>query len=165
MSAGLLNLDEIPYGASALSIGTHRLSQLVRRELERTLSHHGKLSLIDWRICLGLSRSEATTQKELVKFTRMQQAQVSRSLLTLEKRGLIRSVRSEEDRRARLFSLTEKGQKQFKHNLPVVVAFCEAVDNALSAEEIKQYLEMSERIARAAREAGGILTGKIENVA
>lgn len=152
MTASTLDLDSIPYGASTIAIAAHRLSQLLRSEFERTLSDHGELSLIEWRICVGLSRSTPITQKELVGFTRMQQAQVSRALLQLEERGLIESRPCNQDRRARRYSLTDNGRAHFDHNWPVAEAHRQAVDGALDPAEVAQYLEMSERIALAAQQ-------------
>lgn len=152
MTNSYLGLEKIPFGASSVAVTAYRLSQLLRSELEGALAVQGELSLIEWRICLGLSEASTVSQKELVQFTRMQQAQVSRALVLLEERSLIVSTSSKQDRRSKLYSLTELGSKYLKRNLPIVLEFCETIDAALSPPEIELYMQLSERIARVAIE-------------
>lgn len=147
-----LDLENVPFGASKVAVTAYRLSQLLRSQLEGALALQGELSLIEWRICLGLSEASTVSQKELVQFTRMQQAQVSRALVQLEERSLIASTGSKQDRRSKLYSLTERGSKHLERNLPIVVEFCETIDSALSPAEIDLYMQLSERIARVAIE-------------
>ena len=153
MTDGSLDLNTVPRISSVLAIATQRLSQLVRNELERLFAEHGDLNLIDWRICLKLFDSGPSSQKSIVEFSKMQQAQVSRSMRSLEDRGYIDSERGEEDRRSRIFSLTPAGAEQVKHYRPMVETFCRVIDNSFSDEEIEMYLAMSERIAAASLEA------------
>ena len=153
MTSGSLDLDKVPRISSVLAIATQRLSQLMRTELERLFAEHGDLNLIEWRICLKLFDSGPSTQKSIVEFSRMQQAQVSRSMRNLEDRGYIVSERGEEDRRSRIFSLTKTGKQQVKYYCPVVETFCEVVDSSFTELEKKMFLEMSEKIAGASEEA------------
>ncbi|MFT5111115.1 MAG: DNA-binding MarR family transcriptional regulator [Parasphingorhabdus sp.] len=156
MSNDYLDLQTMPRIASSVAIATQRLSQLVRGELEKVFNEFGELSLIEWRICLKLFDAGLTTQKEIVAFTKMQQAQVSRSLRSLEERKFIKTERGVEDRRNRLFSLTRKGRQQIKIYSPIIEQFCSTIDDEFTLTEIKQYLAMSERIAQASLQARGM---------
>ncbi len=162
MSLGLLDLDNVPAGASLLSMTAHRLSRLLRYQIGDLLARHGELSLVDWRICVGLSQQQTITQKELVNFTKMQQGQVSRSLAVLEQRGLIRSSRCDRDKRARQFSMTDRGRVHFNRVLPAVAAYCEAIDQSLSPDEFEQFLEMAQRIAQASADTSSDLSERFE---
>lgn len=148
-----LDSDNIPPGASLLSVVVYRLSRLLRAQTEQVLSYSGALSVVDWRIILGLFMRPSTTQKELVEFVLMHQAQISRSLALLEDQGLIRSERSMQDKRARLFSLTQLGQKIYDQNSPAITEFCEAIDQCLSPAETKQFLDFTMRIAQASMDS------------
>lgn len=161
MNLGLLDLDNVPAGASLLSMATHRLSRQLRYQLGNLLARHGELSLVDWRICVGLSQQQTITQKELVNFTKMEQGQVSRSLAVLEKRELIRSSRCDLDKRARQFSMTDRGRVHFNRVLPAVAAYCEAIDQSLSPQEFEAFLEMAQRIARASADTSSDLTDRL----
>ncbi|MCP5085260.1 MAG: winged helix-turn-helix transcriptional regulator [Rhodobacteraceae bacterium] len=152
-----LDLDNIPPGASLLSVVVYRLSRLLRAQTEQVLSYSGVLSVVDWRIILGLFMRPSATQKELIEFVLMHQAQVSRSLAMLEDQGLIKSERSMQDKRARLFSLTQRGLEIYQQNSPTITEFCEAIDQCLSPAETKQFLDFNMRIAKASMESGNNL--------
>ena len=155
MANGLLDLDFVPPGASVVSMATHRLSRLLRRELGELLSRQGNIGLPGWRIYVGLASLGDVTQKELVEFTKIEQGQISRSLAFMEDDGLISSRRCNDDRRSRRFALTAKGRNEFERILPSVAAYCDAVDCALSESELNLFLSMAERIARTANEVAG----------
>ncbi len=159
MSIKQLEISDIPPGASLLSVVVYRLSRLLRAQTEQVLSYSGELSVVDWRIILGLFMRPSSTQKELVEFVLMHQAQVSRSLAMLEEQGLIRSERSMQDKRARLFSLTPMGQEIYEQNSPTITEFCEAIDQCLSPAETKLFLDMTVRIAQASRDSHNNLAG------
>ena len=149
MSTDLLESGHVPAGASVLSLATHRLSRLLRSQLATLLSRHGNLSLVDWRICVALSERGTSPQKGLADFAKMEQGQISRSLSLMQTRGLIRSERSDRDKRVWLYSLTDEGRSHFHKVLPVVADRCKSIDNTLSPSEREQFLDMAQRLARA----------------
>ena len=150
MTDGFLDLDFVPPGASIIAMATHRLSRLLRSELGELLNQQAGIGLPVWRIFIGLASRGGITQKELVEFTKIEQAQISRSLTYMENDGLISSRRCDDDRRSRRFSLTAKGRAEYEQQLPSVSVYCNAVDQALTAEELDQFLSMAERIAKVA---------------
>lgn len=150
-----LDLKNVPIGTSQVSMATYRLSRLIRSGLADVLSNSSELGLVAWRICLGLSQSKTVAQRELVEFTDIEQAQVSRALRTMEKRKLIGSMRSASDGRVRLFFLTEKGRDHFNKVLPAVSNYYDVIDDALSADEQAQFLSMAHRIAASSEKAKG----------
>ncbi len=150
MTDGFLDLDFVPPGASIIAMATHRLSRLLRSELGELLNQQAGLGLPAWRIFIGLASRGEITQKELVEFTKIEQAQISRSLTFMENDGLISSRRCDDDRRSRRFSLTDRGRAEYERQLPSVSVYCSTVDQALTAEELDQFLSMAERIAKAA---------------
>jgi DNA-binding MarR family transcriptional regulator len=148
-----LDLDRIPAGTSPVPMAAYRLSRLLRTALGELLSRDGELGLVAWRICLALSHNNEISQKALVEFTDMEQGQVSRAMRLMEERGLIESMRSREDGRVRLFRLNDKGWDHFNRVLPAVTKFYRSVDRVLTPEEQAKYLDMSQRVARAALSA------------
>jgi DNA-binding MarR family transcriptional regulator len=153
MSDGHLGLERVPFGASIVAVATQRLAQIVRATLSDVLGTRGELSLLEWRICVALRECGPVPQKEVVLFCRMQQAQVSRALSSMQNRRLIEAMQGREDRRSRLFILTSEGQALFERNRPDVERFCAAMDGALSAKERAQFLDMCERIAIACHDS------------
>ncbi|MCF4099284.1 MarR family winged helix-turn-helix transcriptional regulator [Maritalea mediterranea] len=149
--ASILRLDHIPDTASELSVATQRLARLLRGQISMLLAAHGELGLVEWRICLCISQSENPSQKALVDFAGIEQAQVSRALMKLEQKGLIQSRQSDEDRRVRIFGLSDMGQAYFDRVQPVIAAYHQQMDAVLSEQEKAQFLDMVERVAKAAQ--------------
>jgi DNA-binding MarR family transcriptional regulator len=153
MGFGLLDLEYVPMGASVVSMATHRLSRLLRNELGELLISHGQVGLPRWRILAILAAEGEIPQKELTQLTKIEQGQISRALALMEEEKLVVSRRSSEDKRSRLFALTQKGREEYDGIFPVVSALSRAIDSALSADEQKLFLSMSERIAQATVQA------------
>ena len=145
MNDGFLDLDVVPAGASSVAIAAQRLSRLLTGQLGALLAQQRNLSLVDWRICVGLADQPWISQTALVGFMKMQQAQVSRSLSMLEQRGMIKASRNKTDRRGWQFALSDQGRAYFEEILPVVAAYCRGVDQVLTDRE----LILSEKISNA----------------
>lgn len=148
-----LDLDNVPECTSQASMATYRLARIVRSGLSDVLSSYSELGLVAWRISLCLSEEVIVSQKVLVNFTDIEQAQVSRALGIMETRGLINSFKSPDDGRVRLFSLTDMGTRHFERVLPAVTAYYDGLDKALSEDERAQFLDMARRMALATKTA------------
>lgn len=146
-----MDLTTVPEGVSHLAVSVFRLSRILKAQVSRVVSRSESLGLVAWRILMGLSLVPDATQRELVEFTRMEQAQISRALKEMEAKGLIRSARSETDGRVRLFSITEAGRARHADLLPGVGQLSQAIDAALSPDETTQFLQMCMRIEAAAQ--------------
>jgi DNA-binding MarR family transcriptional regulator len=142
---GVLDLDVVPAGASSVAIAAQRLSRLLTGQLGALLAQQRNLSLVDWRICVGLADQPWISQTALVGFTKMQQAQVSRSLSMLEQRGMIKASRNKTDRRGWQFALSDQGRAYFEEILPVVAAYCRGLDQVLTDRELILFLMLSEK--------------------
>ncbi|MBE1284037.1 MAG: winged helix DNA-binding protein [Rhodobacteraceae bacterium] len=149
-----VTFDNAPRGVSLVTITASRLSRVIKSQVTHVVSRDGDLSLVAWRILVGLSLVPAASQRELVAFTATEQAQVSRVLKQMEEQGLLVSKSDETDLRVRIFSLTHAGQQKFQTLQPAIGALTDAIDGALSPEERLQFLSMCERITRAVQNTG-----------
>ncbi|MEX0347083.1 MAG: MarR family winged helix-turn-helix transcriptional regulator [Rhizobiaceae bacterium] len=150
MTAGVLDLGTIPKGASRTAIAVFRLSIALRMRLGRKLRDAGDLTIVEWRILVGISTMAEASQRDLVAFSKAEQAQVSRCLKDMEGKGLVLSRPNRDDRRARLYEFTAEGKKLFDRLLPQVSDHNQVIDAALNDEEISQFLDYCERLATAA---------------
>lgn len=148
-----VELGNVPEGLSLLAVAGYRLSRTLKSLAASLVSRDKNIGLVSWRILMGLSLVDSATQRQLVDFTRMEQAQVSRCLKGLADKGLIGTLPSPTDRRARLFFLTERGRAKHQELFPDVVRLTTAIDAALSHHEQLQFLDMCSRTQRAAAEA------------
>jgi len=85
-----------------------QLSFLIHGTLERRAAEH-KLSMIQTRL-LGVLRDRTPSVNELAKLLLLDKSSVSGLVDRAERRGLVTRVRSTEDRRAVLVSLTDAGR-------------------------------------------------------
>ena len=152
-SLGSVTLDDVPIGMSRLSVVTFRLTRFLRAEVSAVVNSRGNVGLVAWRVLMGLSLTTEVTQKQLVAFTRTEQAQLSKVLRDMHTQGLVHVATSLRDRRQSLFSLTEKGHAAHADLMPDVIAFTDAIDDALTPEEQTQFIAMCERIKTAANAA------------
>ena len=143
-----LDSETTPSGASFVARCVHRASyQLARRTIE-ILDELDQLTLAEWRIATALNDRGQLNQRSLVEFTRIEQAQVSRSLARMEDRGLIVSAQDSEDKRARIFRLTGKGRAAFTVCEKPMVAFSENIDAQLSPAEVRQLIRLLRKVTR-----------------
>lgn len=152
MSEATLHLDSIPPGASNAAVAAHRLSRTLRTALSQKLRQSANISLVEWRILVGISTAGETSQRYLVDFTKAEQAQVSRCLTSLIEKGLILSRRCDDDRRTMRYKHSESGGQLFDRLMPEIAQYNETVDRALNNAELNQFLSFCERIAATASE-------------
>jgi DNA-binding MarR family transcriptional regulator len=148
-----IELGHVPQGVSLLAVAVYRLARSLRSQVTTVVAREEGIRLVSWRIVMGLSEVEEATQKELIEYSRMEQAQVSRALKEMLDQGLIGTRPSTTDRRTRLFFLTDRGRAKQQALLPRVAHLSNAIDQALSPEEQLQFLEMCLRIEHAANGA------------
>lgn len=91
-----------------------------------------------WSIISILSSEKGTTQKELAEGIDKNQTTVVRMIQSMERKGLVKKIYNEQDRRSHHLLLTEKGHEVKKAILPVVMDAHQTVTKQLSDEEIQQ---------------------------
>jgi DNA-binding MarR family transcriptional regulator len=148
-----IELGSVPKGVSLLAVAVFRLSRALRSETTKVVSRDNGPGLVSWRIMAGLSLVDEATQKQLVEFTRIGQAQISRHLGDMLDQGLIGARPSQIDRRTKLFFLKDLGRQTHAKLYPDVARLSGAMDRALSHHEQLQFLEMCARIEAAAKQA------------
>ena len=146
------NIDrsKIPEGASFVVKAIHRMGSLLAKRTNEELHCRQDFNLAEWRIASGLYAFGKTSQKTLVEYTGSEQAHTSRVLAGLEQRGLARSEQSREDRRARKFELSDEGKAAYEDALPSMSKFFRKIDQSLSEDELKTFIDILDRLLIAA---------------
>ena len=153
-NANLLNLNDVPGTANILSVAVQRASRLLKADLHKVLLSNSDLGLVDFRVLRYLDKVGAAAQKELVQGTLMEQAQVSRSLSSLEKRNMIKSGIFPNDRRVRLFSMLPRGRAAFEAVHPKVAQHNRGLTEHLSDDVQSQVLRiLQDLVIRSAHSA------------
>jgi DNA-binding MarR family transcriptional regulator len=82
----------------------------VRRLRGRETHHHGELSYAQYGVLFGLAQKGALPAREVACLADLAPATTSELLDSLARAGLVERVRSEEDKRLVLSSLTDRGR-------------------------------------------------------
>jgi DNA-binding MarR family transcriptional regulator len=100
VAVGFELADFLPY---RLAVVANRVSRMFARRFDEAVG----LSMWEWRLLVALGRVGAVSFSAAPDITAMDKAKVSRAIIGLEARSLLR--RSEGNRRARVLRLTAKG--------------------------------------------------------
>jgi DNA-binding MarR family transcriptional regulator len=83
----------------------------------RGFQHHYRqgyaMTRTQWRVMANLGKFGAMTARDICAISHIEKTKVSRAVASLERRGMLGRRPSEEDRRAEMLFLTEKGQAAF----------------------------------------------------
>jgi DNA-binding MarR family transcriptional regulator len=92
----------------------------------------------EWRILSTLGEFRQMTAKEIGDHSRMHKATVSRAVLSLDKRELLRRTPSAADRREEILSLTAEGRELYETIAPMALRYERGLLEGLSDEDIAQ---------------------------
>jgi DNA-binding MarR family transcriptional regulator len=125
-----LKLDEfLPY---RLSLASNVVSQVIAQSYEKLFA----LKMHEWRVIAVLAEGGELTQQELVRHTQMDKVTVSRAAQVLERRELLRRVKSSDDARSLRLSLTPTGKDLHRRVVPAALELEAKVLEGLSAREV-----------------------------
>ncbi|MBS1228059.1 MAG: marR [Proteobacteria bacterium] len=133
----------------------NRLAQTVARELDRRMADLG-LTDAQWKPLLMLHQGECSTAADLSRMACHDTGAVTRLLDRLEAKGLIRRLRSAEDRRVVNLELTEAGEKIAAEVPKIIIGLANQVLVGFSPDEFAQFKDLLGRAllnARALSEA------------
>lgn len=99
----------LPYLLNQAAEATSSSFHIVYRDL------YG-MTRTQWRVMANLGKFGAMTAKDICVISHIEKSKVSRAVATLESSGFLLRFPSEDDRRAEILNLTEKGQIAF-HDL------------------------------------------------
>jgi DNA-binding MarR family transcriptional regulator len=132
---------------------TYRLSMLsgkLNRQANTVLKKAGNLRVPEWRILALLDMQGEMNGSRIADLVSIDPGLVSRSLRALEKRGLIATRRSNEDRRSTFTSLTAAGRALHARVLPAMQSRQQHLLSVLTAEERAAFLRITDKLQIAA---------------
>jgi|GEM_PF-4994644 DNA-binding MarR family transcriptional regulator len=102
-------------------------------------------------ILFARSHGEEITSKDVMDSRRLGKAAASYSLSNLEKKGYIRTVQDQKDRRKKLIDLTEEGERIYKEFEKALTEVDAQLEKGFSKEELKQFVSLLERYVENAK--------------
>lgn len=92
-----------------------------------------------WVILMRIANGCGTTAAELCRFSRYDTGSMTRMLDRLEEKGLIRRIRSSQDRRVAHLELTEEGRGLYPLLPPVAIKVLNAHLKGFTSEELELF--------------------------
>jgi len=105
------------------------------------------LSRDDVTVAICLSITNATSAQEIVRYTGRPKNSVSRAVVSLEERGLLRRSSDASDRRSSKLSLTARGQRLFERIAACFVERDALMLDPLSERERREFNRLLNKIA------------------
>lgn len=110
-------------------------AELFSAQLVEVYGREFGLSREEWRLIFLLQDGSEVTSIDLVRRATLTKVQITRASQKLEAKGLISRRVEENDKRLRVFQLTEAGLRMFKQILPKIEARANGILGNLSAED------------------------------
>ncbi len=120
---------------------------LAIRQIEQSLSGNAPLSLDEYDVLLGISRSELGKIRlaDLAKATVFTRSGITRVAKRLQRRGLMERMKCPDDRRGAYATLTPKGKSAMRETWNLyskeILLLLEPCFSQLEARRLKSYLE------------------------
>jgi DNA-binding MarR family transcriptional regulator len=108
------------------------------------------LGVPEWRLLAVIAESDAISQFEICRRSRMDKVTVSRAAILLADRGLIARTPNPNDQRSHLLALTVEGRKLYNRIAPEALEIEERIFGGFKAAEMRAFISMLARIDAAA---------------
>ena len=129
------------------------ISRRLQAGVDEELARMGMdLTAAQWVILVRIASGCATTAAQLCRLTRHNTGSMTRMLDRLEEKGLIRRIRSREDRRIVSLELTEAGRELHPRLTPAAIRVLNAHLKGFTREELNQFKGFLNRM----RSNGGV---------
>src|ERR1700689_354742 len=115
-AASIVLAEFLPYRFSILA---ERLSRALGQRYGRAFG----LSIPEWRVMAVLGEGAECSTKQVIERTEMDRVKVSRAVIRLAAVGLVAQTRLLEDQRARMLSLTPRGQGVYRQIVQIARRF------------------------------------------
>ena len=130
-SAALLGPDD--HVLTLCHMLANRIGKAFASELENQ-----DMTVAEWRVMLTLAQHQNASGQEITGRWAMDKMAVNRAISSLDQRGLIRKMRSNEDRRTINLQLTAAGRKMYDALLPMANDRYHELLSGLDKSEEKQ---------------------------
>lgn len=117
----------------------------IKRMMESRLKIYDATHL-QFSILVNLYKNNVKTQKEILKYVNGDEASITRLIDRLESKGLIKRVKSTEDKRKKHLVLTHIGVSLAKKTIACAQEVNQEIVKDLDKDEAKQLLELLQKV-------------------
>lgn len=113
----------------------NRLAAQVSQDLAEIYAERFAIDIPQWRVLATLGAGRPITAQAIVASTRTHKSTISRAVASLLRRGWLRRLHHDADRRQRLLDLTPAGRAAYNDIVPLVLAYEAELLARLTASE------------------------------
>ncbi len=122
---------------------------LLKRELSSAIKkHHIDVTPEQWAVLNRLNETTGLTQKEVARLTFKDNANITRMVDKLEKKGLVIRQADANDRRSWKLSITTKGVEIRDLVEPIADTILDKISKGISKKDMKGYNVISKKIIK-----------------
>ncbi len=122
-----------------------RAANNIHKTINKKLSPYG--IAIEQRATLEMIKfEENVNQTTISNLLSKDKTTISRSLNSLEKKGLITKTETVDDKRNKKVALSQKGESILEETIPHVSHFRESLSSKLTDEEIKMFFKIMDKL-------------------
>ena len=104
------------------------------------------LSKEQWLVLKKLCDNDGQIQNDLASITNRSKTSLTRLINTMERKGLVYRVLSNEDKRANHIHLSELGRETFLHSIPVLEKLIAELQEDISQNDLNKAIEVLSQI-------------------
>ncbi|MFT6014229.1 MAG: DNA-binding MarR family transcriptional regulator [Chitinophagales bacterium] len=124
-------------------------SKRITYHILNTFKEHGlTLSREQMIILAHLQEKDGLVQNDLAFITSRDKTSLTRIINNMEKKGLLKRVRCENDQRRNKIFITTAGINQFKKGIPLVLAIVDKMQAGISKPDIKKAIEVIKKVSQ-----------------
>jgi DNA-binding MarR family transcriptional regulator len=157
-----LDIDPRDALENLLTFRLVRLYGELNRQSSRLLKEAGGLTIPEWRIISLLGAHGEMNGRLIGKVAKLDAGLSSRTLRTLELRGIVQCVRRADDRRAVWTSLTPRGKKLEQTVRPVMLARHQRLLAALEPQERRMIFTLVDKLRAVIEEENAAAGSRVE---
>lgn len=117
----------------------------IHKNINKNLNPYG--IAIEQRATLEMIKfEENVNQTTISNLLSKDKTTISRSLNSLEKKGLITKIEIEKDKRSNKVELTQQGDLILEETAPYITSFRESLSNKLTDDEIKMFFKIMDKL-------------------
>lgn len=121
------------------------LNYKMKKQIQNKLKYYD-ITLEQWYILYYIHQNEGCNQKRLAEATNRDTGSMTRSLNTLENKGLIERKNSYQDKREFLIYLTDRSKDLYKKTSVLMSQNAQEIKSIFTESELKQFMYLLKKL-------------------
>lgn len=131
---------------SFLPFELHQASEHLSSSFSQIYRDNFGMTRTEWRVFAHLGQSNPLTATQIGQSSKLHKTKVSRAITSLQKRGWVKRIESDEDRRIQSLHLTKTGQTTYQTLAQKALKFDQTVKARMGEEDFQMLLSLLQKL-------------------